>query len=81
MKFFQGVADTYKGAGTTGATATDLVAVPLGERSALATVTWRQLQAEGSLGRQWRQSYNIVRFVEGWRILAATFHLDAALEQ
>jgi hypothetical protein len=81
VRFFQGVADTYKGAGTTGAAATDLVAVPLGERSALATVTWRQLQADGSLGRQWRQSYNVVRFAEGWLILAATFHLDTALGQ
>ena len=78
VRFFQGVADTYKGEATTGATATDLVAVPLGDRSALATVTWTNLRADGSVARQWRQSYNVVRFAEGWRILAATFHLNAA---
>jgi hypothetical protein len=37
VRFFQGVADTYKGEGTKGATIHDLVAVPIGERSALAT--------------------------------------------
>jgi hypothetical protein len=41
-------------------------------------VTWTNLRADGSVARQWRQSYNVVRFAEGWRILAATFHLNAA---
>ena len=78
VRFFQSVADTYKGEGTAGGTATDIVAVPLGERSALATVTWTNLRPDGNVARQWRQSYNVVRFAEGWRILAATFHLSAA---
>src|SRR5215472_11693175 len=78
VRFFQSVADTYKGEGTAGGTATDIVAVPLGERSALATVTWTNLRPDGNVARQWRQSYNVVRFAEGWRILAATFHLNAA---
>jgi hypothetical protein len=77
VRFFQAVADTYKGEGATGAAATDVVAVPLGERSALATVTWANLRADGSVARKWRQSYNVVRFAEGWRVLAATFHLNA----
>ena len=78
VRFFQGVADTYKGEGTKGATMHDLVAVPMGERSALATLTWKNLRADGSVARQWRQSYNVVRVAEGWRIMAATFHLNAA---
>jgi hypothetical protein len=78
VRFFRVVADTYKGEATTGADATDLVAVPLGERSALATVTWTNLRADGSVARQFRQSYNVVRIAEGWRILAATVHLNAA---
>jgi hypothetical protein len=78
VRFFQGVADTYNGEGTKAATIHDLVAVPIGERSALATLTWKNLRADGSVARQWRQSYNVVRFAEGWRILAATFHLSAA---
>jgi uncharacterized NTF2-like protein DUF6841 len=79
VRFYQGVADTYKGEGATGGTATDIVAIPLGERSALATVTWTNLRADRSVARKWRQSYNVVRFAEGWHILAATFHLGAEL--
>jgi hypothetical protein len=78
VRFFQGVADTYKGEGTKGATIHDLVAEPIGERSALATLTWKNLRLDGSVARQWRQSYNVVRFADGWRILAATFQLNAA---
>jgi ketosteroid isomerase-like protein len=77
-RFFQGVADIYQAEGGKGGTMHDLEVVPIGERSALATVTWKNLRADGSVVRQWRQSYNVVRFREGWRILAATFHLSVA---
>jgi hypothetical protein len=77
-RFFQGVADTYQREGATAGTMHDLEVVPIGERSALATVTWKNLRDDGSVARQWRQSYNVVRFAEGWRILVATFHLSAA---
>ena len=76
-RFFQGVADTYRVEGATGGTMHDLDVVPIGERSALATVTWKNLRPDGSMTRQWRQSYNVVRFDEGWRVLATTFHLPA----
>ena len=51
----------------------DLEVVPICERSALATVTWRNLRRDGSVVRQWRQSCNGVRLAESWPILAATF--------
>jgi hypothetical protein len=54
---------------------------PIGERSALTTVIWKNLRPEGSLARQWRQSYNVVRFAERWRIQAATFHLSVTRHQ
>jgi hypothetical protein len=80
-RFFQGVADTYQGEGSTSGTMHDLEVIPIGERSALATVTWKNLRPDGSVARQWRQSYNVVRFAEGWRILTATFHLSAVPTQ
>jgi hypothetical protein len=58
VRFFQGVADTYKGEGTKGGTIHDLVAVPIGERSALATLTWKNVRADGSVATQWRQDIN-----------------------
>ena len=76
-RFFQGVLDTYKSQGSGGTTMRDLVVVPIGERSALATMTWKMLRADGSLIREWRQSYNVVRLAEGWRILVSTFHLGS----
>ena len=77
-RFFQGVADTYRGEGGKSGTMHNLEVVSIGERSALATVTWKNLRADGSVARQWRQSYNVVRLAQGWRILAATFHLGIA---
>jgi hypothetical protein len=78
VKFFQGVTDTYKGEGTTTATINDLTAVALGERCTLVTLTWKNLRDDGSIAREWRQSYNIVRLAGGLRILAAIFHLKAS---
>ena len=73
-RFFQGVVDTYRGEGAQSGTMHDLEVVPIGERSALATVTWKNRRPDGSVARQFRQSYNVVRFAEGWRILASTGH-------
>jgi hypothetical protein len=77
-RFFQRVADIYQGEGATSGTMHDLEVVPIGGRSALVTVTWKNRRPDGSVARQWRQSYNVVRFDEGWRILAATVHISAA---
>jgi hypothetical protein len=75
-----GVVDTYRGEGAMSGTMHDLEVVAI-ERGALATVTWKNLRPDGSLARQWRQSYNVVRFAEGWRILATTFHVGAVPEK
>ncbi|KRR10643.1 hypothetical protein CQ12_19435 [Bradyrhizobium jicamae] len=77
-RFFQGVVDTYRREGAVGGTPHEVVAVPIGERSALASATWKNLRDDGSVARQFRTSYNVVRFAEGWRILATTFHQSAA---
>jgi hypothetical protein len=76
-RFFQGVLDNYKSQGHAGTTMHDLVVVRIGDSSALATMTWKMLRADGSSIRRWRQSYNVVRLAEGWRILVSTFHLGS----
>lgn len=40
--------------------------VPVGGRSALASVTWRTLRRNGSVAGPWRQPYNFVRLAESW---------------
>jgi hypothetical protein len=77
-RFFQGVLDTYKGQGLASTNMYELMVVPIGDRSALASMTWRAFDAEGSPIREWRQSYNVIRLADGWRILVSTFHLTAA---
>ena len=77
-QFFQGVADTYRREGSRGSTMHDTEVVPIGQRGALTTMTWKMLRADGGLIKQWRQSYNLVRVTEGWRILVSTFHLSSA---
>jgi hypothetical protein len=52
----------------------NLHVVPIGTRSALATMDWQMLREDKTLIRRWRQSYNLLRVGTGWRILAATFH-------
>jgi hypothetical protein len=73
-KFFQGVADAYYRDGYRSGRFSKLEVVPMGARSALATMDWELCRADGSVIRQWRQSYNVVRVDKGWQILASTFH-------
>ena len=74
-KFFQGVVEKYSNDGYRSGTFYDLEVVPIGGRSALATLTWEQLKKDKSILRKWRHSYNLVRVEGGWKILTSTFHL------
>jgi hypothetical protein len=73
-RFFQGVADTYYKDGFRNGGFGNLEVVPIGERSALATMDWKLRRGDGSVIREWRQSYNVVRVGVGWQILVSTFH-------
>jgi hypothetical protein len=74
-KFFRAVAEKYASDGYRGGSFYDLEVVPIGGRSALATLTWEQLREDKSILRKWRHSYNLIRVENGWQILASTFHL------
>lgn len=74
--FFQKVADTYKSDGYSDGAFSNFSATPLGGRSALATMDWELRRHDGSPIRQWRQSYNLLRTIEGWKIVLSTFHVD-----
>ena len=54
--FFQGVADSYRRDGYQSSTLHDLAVVAIGQQSALATLTWKLLRADGSVIKEWRQS-------------------------
>lgn len=74
-KFFRSVAEKYVSDGYRGGSFYDLEVVPIGGRSALATLTWEQLREDKSILRKWRHSYNLIRVENGWQILCSTFHL------
>ena len=75
-RFFHATADTYHRQGLNRIAFKDFSASPLGARSAFATMTWQAFKADGSLAREWRQSYNLVRFGDAWEIVLSTFHVD-----
>jgi len=74
-RFFQTVADTYHRQGWVRIAFRELAAEALGSRSIFATMTWQAFKADGSLAKEWRQSYNLCRFGETWAIVLATFHV------
>jgi ketosteroid isomerase-like protein len=74
-KFFQGVADTYYEEGLRRSEIKNLEVVPIGGRSLLASMDWVFYRGDGTLLKQWRQSYNLVRVDGRWKILLSTFHV------
>jgi hypothetical protein len=74
-RFFQSAVDGCRRAGCRSIRFRNLEAIPIGGRSALGTVTGELLREDGSVLRQWRQSYNLVRVEPGWQVLASTYHV------
>jgi hypothetical protein len=73
--FFRDAVDAYYGEGCRDIRFRELEVVPMGGRSVLGTVTWELLREDGSVLRQWRQSYNLVRVEKGLRIYCSTQHV------
>jgi hypothetical protein len=77
QEFFHGVGASYDTEGDLGpGRYHSLATQPIGARSLLATLTWQMVRKDGSVVREWQQSYNLVRSDGRWQILAATLHLD-----
>jgi len=75
-RFFEGVAAVYAREGAHGeGRYKNLEVHPIGGRSVLVTLDWELQREDGSVIREWGQSYNLVRGETGWQILLSTFHL------
>lgn len=72
--YFQSVLTTYHGQGCRSCRYSDLQVVPLGALSVLASVSWELLRADGSVASGWRESYNLLRTGQAWRVVASTDH-------
>ena len=64
----------YAAAGAARADVAELDVLPLGETGAIVTVRWNVLTADGSLVRDFRTTYHLLRTDGGWRILSYTNH-------
>jgi hypothetical protein len=73
--YFQRVVDDYHRDGCRSCRYRDLEVVPLGRRSALATVTWDLLREDGTPLTSWRESYNLTRMGDSLRVVASVDHV------
>src|SRR5262245_17631214 len=74
-KFFETVADAWRGEGYHRFTTTNFEVMPMGRLSRLVTFDWEMLRADGSLLRKWRQSYQLILIQSEWKVLSSTFHV------
>lgn len=74
--FFQQAVDGYASLGCRACRYRELAVTPIGGHAMLGSVTWDLLDADGAVLKSWRQSYNLAKLPEGWRIVASTEHLD-----
>ena len=72
---FQQVVNAYHAEGCRSCRYHGLHVQLLGARSLLATVTWELLRGDGSVLKEWRESYNPACVADGWRIFASVDHV------
>ena len=72
--YFQTFLDEYRAAGNKSCRFRDLDVVAVGTNSALMTVTWDLLRADGTLSQSWRESYIVVRRESGLFVSTSVDH-------
>lgn len=73
--YFQGFLNKYHEQGCRTCRFKNLQVVPLGNMSALASVTWELLRNDQSVVSTWRESYNLTQASNELRIYASTDHV------
>ena len=66
----------YQSAGAAGADIVEIDVVPLGKSGAMATVRWHVVNEVGTILKDFRSTYHLLRAGEAWRILSYTNHAD-----
>lgn len=72
--YFQDVLDEYLARGCRSCRYEDLVVVPLGTQSALASLTWALCLESGIVMNSWRESYLLTRTDGALRVFASVDH-------
>ena len=74
LDFFRDVLNTWKLEGYKYFSTKDYDVTPMGKKSMLVTLTWEMLNENHGLIREWRQSYNLLRVGNQWKVITSTFH-------
>ena len=73
-EFFKTVYKTWQNEGYETFTTKDFEVIEIGNNSMLVTFTWEMLDKNQNLIKEWRQSYNLLRDKENWKVVTSTFH-------
>jgi ketosteroid isomerase-like protein len=73
--FFTSVLETYAEEGMTTFCAAAVTADPIGSMSSRFTCAWSMKRKDGSIIRNWSQTYIFQKFDADWKIIASIFHL------
>jgi len=68
--------NAYRSAGAARADIAEIDVISLGKSGAMATVRWRVVNEAGTLLRDFRCTYHLLRAGDAWRILSYTNHDD-----
>jgi hypothetical protein len=72
--YFQGILDGYRVRGCRACRYRDLEVLALGADCVLGTVTWELLAEDSTVIETWRESYNLCRVGDGYRVFTSTDH-------
>lgn len=75
-KYFQGFLDKYREQGCHSCSFKELQVVPMGIKSALASVTWELHRLDHHVVSTWRESYNLTYSSGELRVYASTDHAE-----
>jgi hypothetical protein len=76
LKYYQAALDGYREGGCVSCQWSDLELTRMGNRSALAAVSWTLLRQDGSSLAAWRQSYCLAPSLGGPKIFASAMHAE-----
>jgi hypothetical protein len=71
---YQSVSKAWRAEGYARFEMKDFEVLALGQDSRLVSFDWVMLSERGALIRQWRQSYQLIRTQNAWRVFTSTFH-------
>jgi hypothetical protein len=74
QQFFKTVAAVWRDEGHGRFSTANFEVMPLGKFSSLVTFDWEMLRQDGSLVKEWRQSYQLIAVRQDWTVLVSTFH-------